>query len=172
MEQIRSDFPADPVDVRDYYIYIGDRLRSFINVDPEEIINTRADSNRGRNYVLFLAMFLYTRFQLLPAPGSLSHQLVTEIEMAKVRSFHARLQRFGHGLGYYEYWDGSRWRVKAVPFSDPDQRPPVALPAPPGQEASSDDSQEAWEPLEELEQVPEELSGPEDGVPERSAGER
>jgi hypothetical protein len=174
IEQVQQDFPADNLSVSGFYLYVGERTRAFINIDADEVFYTRADSNRGRNYVLFLVMFLYNRFRLLPARGTLSHTLISEIEIAKVRSFHARMQRFGQGLGYYEFWDGKQWRVKAVPFADPDFRVLIPLPAP-GEETAGTSrtgargahpgSEEAWEPLEELEQVPLELTSPEPAAP-------
>jgi hypothetical protein len=186
IEQVQQDFPADNLSVSGFYLYVGERTRAFINIDADEVFFTRADSNRGRNYVLFLVMFLYNRFRLLPARGTLSHTLISEIEIAKVRSFHARMQRFGQGLGYYEFWDGTQWRVKAVPFADPDFRVLIPLPPPgdgaaPGGAAGSPragargvhpGSEEAWEPLEELEQVPGELPGPAEDPEGSSAGTR
>lgn len=177
LEQIQRDFPADRLNVQGFYLYVGERTRAFINLDADEVFFTRADSNRGRNYVVFLVMFLYNRFRLLPVPGSLSHQLISEIEIARVRSFHARMQRVGNGMGYYEYWDGSRWRVHVVPAADPDYRIQIPLPSPEQAAGSGggDDApgsgtyvrrgrwdplpgkEEAWEPLEELEHAPEEL---------------
>jgi hypothetical protein len=158
IEQVQRDFPADDLTVRGFYLYVGERTRAFINIDADEVFFTRADSNRGRNYVLFLVMFLYNRFRLLPARDSLSHSLIAEIEMAKVRSFHARMQRVGNGVGYYEYWDGTQWRVRAVPFADPDFRVQIPLPAP-TTDREYDPDEEAYEPLEELERVPAELPG-------------
>lgn len=153
LQQIRNDFPTDEVSIRGFYLYVGKRFRSLINVDAAEIHHTRASSNRGKNYVLFLATYLYDRFQLIPARDTLSYQLIATIELAKARQFHQRLHRFGQGVGYIEYWDGQRWRVKAVPYSDPDQKVRVALPdAWPGDRESDDN-------LEELEIVPEELPG-------------
>lgn len=175
LEQIKRDFPADDIRVEGFYLYVGNTYRTFINVDAYEIYHSRASSNRGRNYVVFLATYLYNRFRLVPAKDSLSYQLITEIEVAKLRRFHERLQRFGHGLGYFEYWDGERWRVKAVPFTDLDQHARIplpesvgtsqatgadgtavhpALPAP-GARASFD------EKLEELEAIFDELPSPE-----------
>ncbi len=169
IEQVQRDFPADELTVQGFYLYVGKRTRAFINIDADEVFFTRADSNRGRNYVLFLVMFLYNRFRLLPARDSLSHTLITQIEMAKVRSFHARMQRVGNGVGYYEYWDGTQWRVRAVPFTDPDFRVQIPLPAPAAdQEETYDPNEEAYEPLEELERAPPELSGP--AGPARPAG--
>lgn len=177
IEQVRQDFPADAIRFEDFFVYVGDRTRAFINIDEREVRSTRADSNRGRNYVVFLVMFLYNRFRLLPAPGSLSHTLISEIEIARVRSFHARMQRVGNGVGYYEYWDGTRWRVQAVPVVDPDFQIQIPLPAPERAEhAGQDPRAEATAPpagwaagrtpgtpsaadgaLEELESVPEAL---------------
>lgn len=128
LEQIKRDFPADEIRVEGFYLYVGNRYRSFINVDAYEIYHSRASSNRGRNYVVFLATYLYNRFRLVPAKDSLSYQLITEIEVAKLRRFHERMQRFGHGIGYFEYWDGQQWRVKAVPFTDLDQHARIPLP--------------------------------------------
>jgi hypothetical protein len=159
LQQIQRDFPADDIRVDDMYLYVGDRYRSFINADFEELVHSRASGNRGRNYVVFLSMFLYTRFRLLPARGTLSYELITEIETAKAQHFHARLQRFGNGVGYYEYFDGNRWRVRAIPFADPDYRVPIPI-APP--DAPTDHRQPRDEDdLEELEAVIESLpSGP------------
>lgn len=130
LEQIRRDFPADDIRVEGFYLYVGDNYRTFINVDAYEIYHSRASSNRGRNYVVFLATYLYNRFRLVPAKDSLSYQLITEIELAKLKQFHERMQRFGQGIGYFEYWDGTQWHVKAVPFTDLDYQPRIPLPEP------------------------------------------
>lgn len=154
LDQIRADFPTDQVRIEGFYLYVGERFRSLINVDASEIHQARASSNRGKNYILFLATYLYDRFQLVPARGTLSWELITKIELARARRFHARLHRFGHGLGYIEYWDGERWHIKPIPYTDPDQHVRVSLPG--VTDVPSEDEQE-MEDLEELEIVPEEL---------------
>lgn len=159
IEQIQNDFAADDIRVRGYYIYVGPRMRSFINVDEREVAHTRADGNRGRNYILFLAMYLYTRFGLIPARETLCFELVSEIELARERRFHERMRRLGQGVGYIEYHDGERWCVRAVPYTDLDYAVRIPLPEP-GLEAESEE-----EELEELEAVDEDygvsqLTGP------------
>jgi hypothetical protein len=151
IEQIAGDFAADRVRVEGFYLYVGDRYRSFINIDTSEIRFCRSSSNRGQNYLLFLATYLYDRFQLIPARGTLSHDLLVAVELARVRRFHRRMHRFGHGVGYIEYWDGEQWRIKAVPYSDPDFRVKVALPSPSEDARSTGDEED----LEELQVVPE-----------------
>jgi hypothetical protein len=158
LEQIKQDFPADDIKVDGFYLYVGANYRSFINIDAYELYHSRAASNRGRNYVVFLATYLYNRFRLVPARDSLSYQLITEIEIAKLRSLHQRMQRFGHGVGYFEYWDGTQWRVKAVPFTDMDHEIRIPLPGPGAHDSDSESPYE--EKLEELEAVLDELPPP------------
>lgn len=154
LEQIQNDFPADHIRVEGFYIYVGSRYRAFINVDADEIYHSRASSNRGRNYVVFLATYLYNRFRLVPKRDTLSYQLIEQVEVAKFRRFHERMQRFGQGLGYFEYWDGTHWNVKAVPFTNIDAFPRIPLPEPRGTAYD--------EKLEELEAIVEKAA-PEDG---------
>jgi hypothetical protein len=165
LEQIKQDFPADDIKVDGFYLYVGANYRSFINIDAYELYHSRAASNRGRNYVVFLATYLYNRFRLVPAKDSLSYQLITEIEIAKLRSLHERMQRFGHGIGYFEYWDGTQWRVKAVPFTDMDHEIRIPLPGPDVTRHGSGAYDPATgspyeEKLEELEAVLDELPPP------------
>mgnify|MGYP006289452603 CR=1 FL=1 len=100
--------------------------------------------------MLFLVSFIYSNFRLLPARDTLSYSLVTEVEANRLRSHHNRMQRFGHGVGYIEYWDGNEWMVKAVPFNDPDFQVSL-LPAPPEEQPVPPEEEE----LEELEAVAE-----------------
>ncbi len=152
IEQIRNDFTADDIRVQGYYLYVGARMRSFINVDEREITRTKADGNRGRNYVLFLATYLYTRFGLIPARKTLSFSLIREIELARSRTFHDRAHRLGQGVGYIEYHDGEQWRIRAVPYTDMDYAIRIPLPDP---TLADRDEEEDLEELEAVMDMPE-----------------
>lgn len=130
IQQIRNDFAADDIRHEGFYLYAGPRVRTYVNIDGDEVRTTRASSNRGRNYVLFLALHLYRRFRLIPARGSLCAELITSVEIARAQHFHRRMARMGHGLGYLEHWDGTRWRIIAVPYVEMDRIIPLALPVP------------------------------------------
>ncbi|MFW5812064.1 MAG: hypothetical protein ACOC28_00120 [Alkalispirochaetaceae bacterium] len=146
LEQIQSDFAADDIRMKGSHLHAGEGYRAFLNVDTQDLFRLRADSHMGHHYVLFLATFIYNHFRLLPSKDTLSYQLIARIEDRKLRNHHDRLQRFGHGVGYIEYWDGSSWKVKAVPFADPDFQVRIPVEAP-GEGTYEDDD------LEELEAV-------------------
>ena len=153
IDQLNADFPAEEIAVDGSYLQIGGKFRAFLHADTRDLARTRAASTMGRNYLLFRASFIYSQFRLLPAKDSLSYALVAEIEANRLRSYQRRLERFGHGIGYIEYWDGTEWKVKAVPFNDPDFQ--IRLPLTVPEESTADSREE--EPLEELPAVSEHL---------------
>lgn len=55
IEQLNSDFPADEIGMDGVYLRVGNKFRAFLHVDTTDLGRNRADSNMGRNYLLFLA---------------------------------------------------------------------------------------------------------------------